>query len=239
MFFFVGLIAALIGVGGGVFFVPILLAMGYPPDVAVGTSSIAVAFTTTIGGIGYYREGFYDKRITLKVLLFAYPGVILGVLLSVNVPATVRPAIGLMLIIAGYRAFRKFMVPQRLQIPGFFLAGLAIGLLGIGGGVILTPLIVSTSPYDLIYSIGIAYTTKPLLTIPSAILHLMYGKADVHMGVRIGIFSSLGSYTGSKIAGRFKENVWFKRAIGALMISTGAYIIVRAFVRERYNRNQS
>ncbi len=225
-FFLIGVISALTGVGGGVFFVPILLALGYSPEVAVGTSSIAVAITTSIGALGYYKHGLYDARITLKAILVAYPGVILGVYLTLSVPSVVRPMISLMLLFSALKAFKEFSLPKRIQCPGFFLAGLSVGLLGIGGGAILTPVIVSTTPSSLVLALGISYTTMPFLTIVSALLHYLYGSPDVFLGISIGFLASIGALLGSSIAKRYGKSLWGKRMIGILMIFVALFVLL-------------
>ena len=231
LFFLIGFVSALAGVGGGVFFVPLLIYYGFEPHVAVGTSSIAVAITTTVGGLGYYRAGLFDKRITLKAALSAYPGVILGVFLSVSIPEIIKPAIGLMLFLSGYRAFKSFSVPERLQAPSFFITGLLVGLLGIGGGAILTPVIVSTSGYDLVHSLGIAYTTMPLLTIVAAVLHILYGEPDIIRGIKIGLLASLGSYSGAKFVSKYRRRVRIRHLIGVIMFLVGGYMIASRIFR--------
>ena len=64
--FIVGLIGALIGGGGGFFFIPILTILyGVPAQVAVPTSLAATLPICIVGSIGHYRNNQIDVRLGL------------------------------------------------------------------------------------------------------------------------------------------------------------------------------
>jgi uncharacterized membrane protein YfcA len=58
--FIIGMIAGLLGVGGGFLFVPMMLAMGYPTKKAAATSSFVVIFSSFSGFAGHLAEGHFD-----------------------------------------------------------------------------------------------------------------------------------------------------------------------------------
>jgi uncharacterized membrane protein YfcA len=61
--FLVSIVASMTGVGGGIFFVPLLtLAYGFAPSNAVGTSLMAIVFTALSASLGFARQ----KRIFFK-----------------------------------------------------------------------------------------------------------------------------------------------------------------------------
>jgi len=58
--FFIGMIAGLLGIGGGFLFVPLMLAMGYPTKQAAATSAFVVIFSSFSGFAGHVTEGHFN-----------------------------------------------------------------------------------------------------------------------------------------------------------------------------------
>ncbi len=61
---FSGILAGLLGIGGGTILVPLLVAIGYVPVKAVATSSLAILITSISGSVQNWRMGYFDwKRV--------------------------------------------------------------------------------------------------------------------------------------------------------------------------------
>ncbi|MFC1488394.1 sulfite exporter TauE/SafE family protein [Thermodesulfobacteriota bacterium] len=58
--FFIGMVAGLLGIGGGFLFVPLMLAMGYPTKQAAATSAFVVIFSSFSGFAGHVAEGHFN-----------------------------------------------------------------------------------------------------------------------------------------------------------------------------------
>lgn len=58
--FFIGLVAGLLGVGGGFLFVPMMIAMGYETKTAAATSAFVVIFSSFSGFAGHLAEGHFN-----------------------------------------------------------------------------------------------------------------------------------------------------------------------------------
>ncbi|NOY69319.1 MAG: sulfite exporter TauE/SafE family protein [Deltaproteobacteria bacterium] len=58
--FFIGMIAGLLGIGGGFLFVPMMIAMGYPTKRAAATSAFVVIFSSFSGFAGHIAEGHFN-----------------------------------------------------------------------------------------------------------------------------------------------------------------------------------
>lgn len=58
--FAIGMIAGLLGIGGGFLFVPMMIAMGYPTKKAAATSSFVVIFSSFSGFAGHIAEGHFN-----------------------------------------------------------------------------------------------------------------------------------------------------------------------------------
>ncbi|MEO0835767.1 MAG: sulfite exporter TauE/SafE family protein, partial [Cyanobacteria bacterium J06642_3] len=67
-----GLLAGVLGLGGGVVLVPMIKALGYSPVQAVATSSLAIILTSASGSWQNWRMGNLDLR---KVIFLALPAI--------------------------------------------------------------------------------------------------------------------------------------------------------------------
>ena len=57
-----GLLSGLLGIGGGLIFAPLLLAMGLSPHQALATSTLAIVPTTLAGSWTHLRTGAIPAR---------------------------------------------------------------------------------------------------------------------------------------------------------------------------------
>lgn len=73
--FFAGTLTGLLGLGGGIIYVPLLfLGLSFPMSRAVGTSAFTVGLTATAAAVVYYAQGALDE--TLEII----PAVVLGMI---------------------------------------------------------------------------------------------------------------------------------------------------------------
>lgn len=76
--FGIGMIAGMLGLGGGFLIVPMLLAMGYPTKKAAATSSFAVVFSSFSGFAGHVAEGHFEPGLMIGCLVAVVIGSRLG-----------------------------------------------------------------------------------------------------------------------------------------------------------------
>ncbi len=151
---FVGIIAGLLGVGGGVIIVPVIVWLyhtTFPSDylmqIALGTS-LATIVATSLSAIYAHQR---HQAILWKVVWQLTPGIIFGALLGAWVADNLSSHILhrvfaiFLFIIAAQMGFGKPPAPHR-QLPGNFgmnlvssVIGMVSSLLGIGGGSLTVP----------------------------------------------------------------------------------------------------
>ena len=73
-----GFLAVLVGVGGGLFYVPYLIFVLDVGIAATLTSSLAILFTATSGSIKYSKLKYIDYKIGLIFVAVAIPGSVIG-----------------------------------------------------------------------------------------------------------------------------------------------------------------
>ncbi len=160
---FAGILAGLLGVGGGAIVVPalafIFLKSGMPAEqimhVAIGTSLTAMIFTSFFSALSHHKYGRVDwiafKKLVPGILL----GVILGAVLSTKMPTNILSIIfAIYLIYIALQMFLKKAKKEELTqknseikesyiklASGGVMIGMLSGLLGIGGGTLTIPLL--------------------------------------------------------------------------------------------------
>lgn len=75
----VGFLSGLFGVGGGFIMTPLLIFIGIPPAVAVGTGSAQIVASSLSGAVAQYRRGNVDIRMGLVLIAGGLAGTIIGV----------------------------------------------------------------------------------------------------------------------------------------------------------------
>jgi uncharacterized protein len=75
----VGFLSGLFGVGGGFLLTPLLIFLGIPPVVAVGTGTAHVVATSVSGAVAQYRRRNIDMKMGLVMLIGGCAGSAIGV----------------------------------------------------------------------------------------------------------------------------------------------------------------
>ncbi|MGH7681953.1 MAG: TSUP family transporter, partial [Candidatus Eiseniibacteriota bacterium] len=153
-----GTLGGMMGVGGGIVLVPLLVHVLHEDQhQAQGTSLAIVLVTALVAAASYYTLDRLDLMVSVYLALGAVPGVILGSRIAAATPAAwLRAAFGVLLAIT---AIRLLAAPPH-PLPGsgpwlpsvHVLLGLVVGtlagLLGVGGGTILVPILVIGESID-------------------------------------------------------------------------------------------
>jgi len=77
----IGFISGLFGIGGGFITSPLLILVGIPPTVAVGTTTVQVFASTSTGVISHFQKKNIDYQISFTMILGGIFGTLTGVLL--------------------------------------------------------------------------------------------------------------------------------------------------------------
>ena len=77
----VGFLSGIFGVGGGFIMTPLLIFVGIPPTIAVGTQSNQLVASSITGALGHWHKGNVDFQIGGLMLAGSIIGSVIGVLL--------------------------------------------------------------------------------------------------------------------------------------------------------------
>jgi uncharacterized protein len=111
-----GMLAGILGVGGGIFLVPILvLAAGMSQHEAEATSLLVILPTALVASLTLRRRGIGDLRTALAIGAVGAAGGVAGALLALSLPAHVlRVAFAVLLAVAGARLLRDGLAANRV-----------------------------------------------------------------------------------------------------------------------------
>lgn len=148
-----GALSGLAGIGGGIVFVPGLVYIaGWDIRSAVAASLVIITFSALSGTLRNARSPDPpDWRLAGLLSLAVAPAALIGVFISrISAESLIQTAFALLLVALVYPISRGGIHPQqptrRIPLPVVAVAGVGIGalsgLLGIGGGVMLVPLMV-------------------------------------------------------------------------------------------------
>lgn len=83
-----GFVSGMVGVSGGSFLVPLMvLVVGGPMHIAVGTSTTLVMITATAGFLGHLSTGHFDASLAIPLAIAGAAGGYLGTHLTVKIPS--------------------------------------------------------------------------------------------------------------------------------------------------------
>ncbi|EGO65550.1 hypothetical protein ALO_03031 [Acetonema longum DSM 6540] len=101
----IGVLSGLLGIGGGVFMVPIMVSyFGVTQHIAQATSLAVVIPTAIVSSIVYSLHGSIDYSVALQLILGSIVGASLGARLMKKLPAVqLKRLFAFMLILVGVR----------------------------------------------------------------------------------------------------------------------------------------
>ena len=145
-----GLLSGLLGIGGGLVFSPLLLWIGLPPHQALATSTLAIVPTTMAGSLTHWRSGQVPAQAALAISagaafgggLFSRLGHSLEGWQLLALQALMYGLLALVIEPRRTGGNSTSTVPVRGLIGVGLVAGLSSGLLGVGGGLVMVPLMV-------------------------------------------------------------------------------------------------
>ncbi|MCP1662346.1 MULTISPECIES: sulfite exporter TauE/SafE family protein [Methanocalculus] len=152
-----GYCAGLLGIGGGFLMVPVqyllLIHTGIDPTyairIAIGTSLAVVFLVSCTAAMAHHKRQAVDWQAAVPIGMAGLAGGFAGGTLASYLPVEIlKPLFGIMVIVGAFRLLRGVPDPGGVTRTGhgaWTMAGLAIGILsglvGLGGGVLLVPVL--------------------------------------------------------------------------------------------------
>ena len=215
-----GLLAGLLGIGGGTILVPGLVMLHYTPIQAVATSSLAIAITALSGSLQNWRSGHLDWRLVLTLGLPALFTAQLGVVYSNQMsPPILMTAFGFFLLANGLlvwwrdrlerqeRAFVLSLSPPLAKLLTGGAAGFLAGLFGVGGGVIMIPLQRVLLAEPIKKAIQTSLGVIVLTAIAALVGQGLRGNVLINVGLELGLGGLVGAQISTRCLPRLPASV--------------------------------
>ena len=250
--FLVGAVVGLTGVGGGALMTPILvMLLGVPPALAVGTDLWFAALTKTVGGLVHSRRGSVDWQVVRQLYLGSIPASVLTIiwLQSSDIDrvsnGVIVTALGCVLLLSATATlFRKqtqsWGTALRTRVPVNFkriqpiltvIAGAVLGLLvtltSVGGGALGIVILVFLYPFRMNPAklVGTDIVHAIPLTLIAGFGYLWMGNVDFLLLGKLLLGSIPGIIIGSMLSTKIPETL-LRTTIAVILSALGIKLLL-------------
>lgn len=144
----VSFLYASVGHGGASGYLALMVLFSFAPEVMKPTALLLNIFVSAIAFYYYYKEGFFNRKLFIPFAIASIPMAFIGGMIEVDA-SLYKKILGVLLIFAILKMLNVFgkestkikdiKLWQGIVVGG--IIGFFSGLIGIGGGIILTPII--------------------------------------------------------------------------------------------------
>ena len=212
---FIGTMAGFFGIGGGMMLVPVLMAIGFDIKTAIGISIVQMVFASIFGSYLNWKKG----SLIIEEGIFVGLGGFLGGYAGGSVTHLVSDAVlqflflGILLFALLRLFFSKHHTDdsqtKTLNKGLLFAIGMLIGVfsitLGIGGSIILTPILVGLLHYPIKKAVSAGLFFVVFSSLAGLISRLMNGTIDFHYGLIVAVASLAGVALGIYLKDHVKD----------------------------------
>ncbi len=240
----VGILSSMIGIGGGTINTPILLIVFFQifnEQTAPATALVGGLFVSIAASIGYWKQE--PRPIILKIGLllavFTVPGSLFGVYLRtlISAPYILRLVFGISLMpVALKMLFAKKSdngdlaselanwnlseISQRQWITsliGAFIGGISAGLLGLGGGAVVVPVLIVLMGFPMHAAVATSMFIMMFTATAGTAFNVVLGSVNLYFALALGVGMLVGGQIGSRLACRVNA-VQLKQIFGLIII---------------------
>ena len=227
--FLCGVINAAAG-GGSFVTLPLLMALGLPPQVANATNRVAITLQCAAGVGTYHAHGQRPWRQLAPIAVTAVMGSLLGAYVAAYVDEDLfrKLAAGVMVVMAA----TVFVNPGRWnRLPGegtlrwfhpviFFFIGIYGGFLQAGVGVLMITTLVLTARYDVVSGNALKFGVALSFTAAALLLFAQAGLVRWLPGLVLAAGTITGGIVGAKLV-MLKGAGWVR---GLVLLAAGAAV---------------
>lgn len=235
LFFIIAFVYSTVGHGGASGYLALMVFLNFVPEQIRPTALVLNVLVSAIASMQYYRSGYFKRELFIPLILLSVPLAFLGSRVQLS-PSVFKIILGICLLLSVIRilglignnsgeTLRKMPLLIALLIGGGI--GLISGMIGIGGGILLSPILLLfrwadikqtaalAAPFILVNSLsGLAGLMSRHLVFPDKIMWWV-------LATLIGGF--LGSYWGSH---RFNSVVLKYLLATVLLFAAGKLLMV-------------
>ncbi len=234
----VSFLFSMLGLGGALIYVPVLEWAGFPvKEVAIPLALLLNGLTTLIALVAYFRGELVDWRgglgMTIGAFVFAPVGAVVSdavsvrALLTLFAVAVVAAALR-MLLTSGRPEPKELMSLRRRLVIGAavgIFAGFMAGLLGIGGGFIMSPLLMWMG-YETKKAVATSAFAVTFSSFSGFAGHAAQGHFSPALTLALGAAVLVGAFAGSRFMVAKARSSRVKQVFGVVLLGIAAKLLV-------------
>ncbi|MEX5945867.1 sulfite exporter TauE/SafE family protein [Staphylococcus saprophyticus] len=230
---------------------------GITPQIAIGTSSVILIVTGLSSTLGYLKTKQVDVKNGSIFLFGLLPGSLIGSIISryltlesfnlyfgiflilVAILLMVRNEIKPLKVFAkpqyektyvdGHGETYHYHVPPLVAFVATLFIGILTGLFGIGGGALMTPLMLIVFRFPPHVAVGTSMMMIFFSSVVSSAGHIVQG----HVAWGYAIILIIASYFGAKLGVKINRSIQSNTVVTllrAVMLIMGIYLIIKSFL---------
>jgi len=229
---------SMLGLGGALIYVPVLKWAGFPvKEVAIPLALLLNGLTTVIALIAYFKNKLVDVKgglaMTISAFLFAPVGAIVSDKLPVDFllilfSIAVLAAAARMLLMSRMPEPKQVMSFKKRAIIGAIIGGFAgfmAGLLGIGGGFIMAPLLMWMG-YETKKAAATSAFAVTFSSFSGFLGHVSQGHFEVTLTIVLSAAVIIGALLGSNFLVNKAKTSSVKQVFAVVLLAIAIKIII-------------
>lgn len=205
-----GLVDSVAG-GGGLIALPVLLSLGFPPPLALGTNKLQASFGSSSAAWHYGQSGLFDLRSYAVGIAATLMGAIVGAVavqqldprvLQVFVPWSLAAVV--VYFALRPNAGQGDHPPRVNQTVFFVIVGLVLGFydgfLGPGTGSFWTMLMIALLGFNFLKATAVTKVMNATSNLASLVIFLHHGSVEFVAGLVMGTGQLIGARLGTRVA---------------------------------------
>lgn len=239
----VGVVAGIINTlaaGGSMLTLPVLMALGLPPNMANGTNRIAIFLQNVVGVGSYHHSRVMDFPSGFRVGIPAALGAVAGAFIAVNLNdeamklaiAAVMLVVFLLILLKPSRWIQSHEeqppIPFAWQVIVFFLIGMYGGFIQAGVGFFLLTGLVLGSGFELVKANALKIFIILLYTPVALLIFFLHRDVHLWMGLLLAVGNMAGAWIGTKMAVK-RGALFIRYFVMVAMVIAMVHLVLDAF----------
>jgi uncharacterized protein len=238
----VGVLSSMIGIGGGTVNTPLLLILfTFTEQQAPATALVGGLFVSIAASISYWKQNPRPiiPKIGLMLAVLTVPGSLFGVFLRtlISAPYALRLIFGIALMpvaikmlfaakrgksdlnseLANWDMSQISRRQMGISLFGAFVGGISAGLLGLGGGAVIVPVLCVLMGLPMHAAVATSMFTMMFTATAGTAYNIILGSINLSFALTLGIGMLIGGQIGARFACRVNA-VQLKQIFGLIII---------------------
>jgi uncharacterized membrane protein YfcA len=244
---------SMVGIGGGVIYVPILLALGMNIHDAATTSLFVIMGMSVSAFVRYSRRSYVDWKLALVIEPPTFVMALVGGLVANYIDAlALEMVFAAALVLVSFFMVRNIVEKEGVPVrrwgywtrnlgdstytvrlpwlmPATTIAGFMAGMIGISGGVFKVPAMILLGNVPVRIAIGTSSLMVGFTALAGLCGHIIGGSFDILIALPLAVAAFVGGWFGSKLSVQARTGI-LRRFFAVLLLLIAIWLIVSELV---------